>query len=83
MRPAETCGRSRGRRTQTVAAHHNAFFQEAGATFSPDGRWIAYQSDESTGVTRSGEGDVFVQSFPQRGFRRQVSTAGGFAASLE
>lgn len=56
------------------------FFQEAGAVFSPDGRWIAYQSDESSSVTRSGTGDVFVQSFPQRGFRRQVSTAGGFAA---
>ena len=57
----------------------SAFFQELGATFSPDGRWIAYQSDESTGITRSGEGDVFVQSFPQRGFTRQVSTAGGIA----
>ena len=54
-------------------------FEELAASFSPDSRWIAYQSNESTGITRSGEGDVFVQSFPQRGFKRQVSTAGGFA----
>jgi hypothetical protein len=54
-------------------------FQESAAAFSPDGRWIAYQSDESRGVTRSGEGDVFVQSFPQRDFKQQVTTAGGFA----
>ena len=58
----------------------STLFQEFGGTVSPDGRWIAYQSDESSGITRSGEGDVFVQSFPQRGFTRQVSTAGGFAA---
>jgi Tol biopolymer transport system component len=54
-------------------------FQELGAAFSPDGRWIAYQSDQSTGITRAGEGDVFVQSFPDRSFVRQVSTGGGFA----
>jgi Tol biopolymer transport system component len=53
-------------------------FQESAAAFSPDGRWIAYQSDESRGVTRSGEGDVFVQSFPQRDFKQQVTSAGGF-----
>ena len=55
-------------------------FQELNAVFSPDGRWVAYQSDESTGITRSGEGDVYVQSFPDPGVRRQVSAAGGFAA---
>ena len=53
-------------------------YEEINAVFSPDGRWIAYQSDESSGVTRSGEGDVYVQSFPQQGFRKQVSAAGGF-----
>jgi serine/threonine protein kinase len=55
------------------------FSVDAAATFSPDGRWIAYHSDESSGITRRGEGDVFVQSFPQREVKRQVSTAGGFA----
>jgi Tol biopolymer transport system component len=54
-------------------------FEEGGPVFSPDGRWIAYQSGESSSVTRSGTGDVFVQSFPQRGFTRQVSPP-GFAA---
>ena len=54
-------------------------FLESDPTLSPDGRWLAYQSDESTGITRSGQGDVFVQSFPQEGFKRQVSTGFGFA----
>jgi eukaryotic-like serine/threonine-protein kinase len=54
-------------------------FQEFDGTLSPDGRWLAYQSDESTGVTRAGQGDIFVQSFPQGSFKRQVSTGFGFA----
>jgi len=52
--------------------------QELEATFSPDGRWIAYQSSESTGISGSGQGDIFVQSFPQGTFKAQVSTGGGF-----
>jgi Tol biopolymer transport system component len=55
----------------------SAYIQELGTMFSPDGRWIAYQSDESSGITRSGEGDVYVQSFPRPGVKRQVSTGGG------
>ena len=46
---------------------------EAGGAFSPDGRWVAYASDES------GRYEIYVQSFPQLGGKRQVSTAGGFA----
>ncbi len=38
---------------------------------SPDGRWIAYQSNES------GPWQVFVQPFPGLGSRSQVSTQGG------
>jgi hypothetical protein len=38
---------------------------------SPDGRWIAYQSNES------GSWQVFVQPFPGLGSRWQVSTQGG------
>jgi len=52
--------------------------QEIEATFSPNGRWIAYQSSESTGISGSGQGDIFVQSFPPGTFKRQVSTGGGF-----
>ncbi len=39
--------------------------------FSPDGRWLAYASDES------GEWQVYVQPFPESGDRRQISAAGG------
>ena len=39
--------------------------------FSPDGRWIAYQSDES------GRYEVYVRPFPGPGEKWQVSTGGG------
>ena len=41
------------------------------ATVSPDGRWIAYASDET------GEYEVYVQRFPDGGERQRVSAAGG------
>ncbi len=44
---------------------------ESGAAFSPDGRWIAYFSDES------GANEVYVQSFPAGNDRQQVSVGGG------
>jgi serine/threonine-protein kinase len=40
--------------------------------FSPDGRWIAYASNES------GRNEVYVRPFPGPGGRRQVSNGGGF-----
>src|SRR4029079_14228029 len=41
-------------------------------TLSPDGRWMAYDSDESGGV------DVFIQSFPDpRVRRRKISLPQG------
>jgi len=46
-------------------------FDETSPTFSPDGRSIAYVSDE-TGVP-----EVYVQSFPGPGRKRQVSIGGG------
>jgi len=39
--------------------------------FSPDGRWIAYSSDES------GRPEVYVKTFPGPGGKWQISTAGG------
>ncbi|HVG68409.1 MAG TPA: hypothetical protein VM785_09440, partial [Gaiellales bacterium] len=39
--------------------------------FSPDGRWVAFVSNES------GHPEVFVQSFPAGEARTQVSTQGG------
>lgn len=46
-------------------------FAESGARFSPDGRWVAYESNES------GPTEIYVQSFPLSGAKWQVSTAGG------
>ena len=43
--------------------------------FSPDGRWLAYGSDDS------GAMEVFVQAFPPPGPRVQVSAGGGNAPS--
>ena len=43
-------------------------------TLSPDGRWVAYQTNES------GRFEVVVQSFPVAGGKWQVSTAGGGSA---
>jgi len=46
-------------------------FDEQGAQFSPDGKWIAYQSNES------GRNEIYVQSFPGSENRSPVSTDGG------
>ena len=46
-------------------------FNEANAQFSPDVRWVAYQSDES------GQHQIYVQPFPGPGGKWQVSTPGG------
>jgi Tol biopolymer transport system component len=45
--------------------------REQSGRFSPDGKWVAYQSDES------GRDEVYVASFPSADRRRQVSTDGG------
>jgi Tol biopolymer transport system component len=49
----------------------NGSFIEQDATFSPDGRWLAYASNES------GSLEVYVQPFPGPGGRWQISTGGG------
>ena len=43
-----------------------------GAQFSPDGKWIAYQSRES-----GQRAEIFVQRFPGPGAKSQISAAGG------
>jgi len=45
-------------------------FEERNAQFSPDGRWVAYVSDEP------GRPEVYLAAFPE-GARRRVSTEGG------
>ena len=49
---------------------HTQFTERAGR-FSPDGRWIAYDSNES------GRFEVYVAPFPGPGGKWQVSAAGG------
>jgi eukaryotic-like serine/threonine-protein kinase len=46
-------------------------FSEGNAMFSPDGRWVAYASDEP------GRNEVFVAPFPGPGTAHRISTAGG------
>ena len=46
-------------------------FDERSPRFSPDGKWLAYVSDES------GRNDVYVQPFPGPGPKWLVSTEGG------
>ncbi len=46
-------------------------FNEGWPDFSPDGRWIAYVSDES------GRDEVYVQPFPGPGGKWQISNEGG------
>ena len=46
-------------------------FVEKQAAFSPNGRWIAFVSNES------GQNEVYVQPFPGPGPKRQISNDGG------
>jgi len=49
----------------------NTPFKESGATLSPDGRWVAYMSDET------GRREVYVDAYPRLGRKTAVSVAGG------
>jgi len=46
-------------------------FQELDASFSSDGRWLAYSSNES------GNPQIYVRAFPDKGGRWQISSDGG------
>ena len=46
-------------------------FNEGEPVFSPDGKWIAYVSNES------GKFEIYVRTFPDTGGKWQISTAGG------
>ena len=58
-----------GAHTVTPLIHGRS--DEGHPAVSPDGRWIAYQSNES------GSWEVYVQPFPALGSRLQLSTQGG------
>jgi eukaryotic-like serine/threonine-protein kinase len=49
-------------------------FDETGAHFSPDGRWMAYQSNESCRF------QIYVQTVPPSGTKYQISSSGGIEA---
>ena len=49
----------------------NSAFSEREPAFSPDGRWLAYESNES------GSYEVYVRPFPGPGGKWQISTGGG------
>ena len=51
-------------------------FSEDVVSLSPDGRWIAYYSNES------GRNELYVQSFPTPGHKTQVSTEGANASAF-
>jgi hypothetical protein len=52
-------------------AYLQSEFSEQQGRLSPDGRWMAYTSDES------GRDEVYVQSFPTPGTKYRISTSGG------
>jgi serine/threonine protein kinase len=49
----------------------NTRFAEEQGALAPNGRWMAYTSDES------GRGEVYVQAFPKPGDKQQISVDGG------
>jgi serine/threonine-protein kinase len=56
-------------RTPRLLAHSR--FSESAPKISPNGRWLAYASNES------GRSEIYIQPFPGPGRRVQVSTLGG------
>ena len=56
---------------QKPSAFLNSKFEERMAQFSPDGRWVAYGSDES------GLAEIYLRPFPASSGQWQVSTLGG------
>ncbi|HEV2064114.1 MAG TPA: protein kinase [Thermoanaerobaculia bacterium] len=60
-----------GSKRKVIEATEGGNNGAADSRFSPDGRWLAYDSDES------GRSEVYVQAFPGPGGKWQVSAAGG------
>ena len=56
---------------KTAAPVLNSPFNEGWARLSPDGKWIAYASDESQRL------EVYVRSFPDGAVKVKISTDGG------
>jgi serine/threonine-protein kinase len=67
MEGDEASGWKPGKPTDFLKSRHD----EREPMFSPDGRWIAYQSNES------GRHEVYVRPYPGPGGKLQISTDGG------
>jgi eukaryotic-like serine/threonine-protein kinase len=75
VEPASATGRDifvvRVDSPQTVRPWVRTVFDERALAMSPDGRWLAYVSNES------GRDEVYVRAFPQPSGRWQISSGGG------
>ena len=69
--PANGSGRSDAPEGRKAIPFLRGDYNESQGQLSPNGRWMAYVSDES------GSQQVYVQSFPTLGGQRQVSSDGG------
>jgi Tol biopolymer transport system component len=56
--------------TKTATPFLQTQFNERCSRLSPDGKWLAYVSNET------GRAEIYVQSFPEAGSKLQVSTSG-------
>jgi len=56
--------------TQKPIPYMQTTFNETGARFSPDDRWVAYESNESSRT------EIYIAPFPETGAKRLVSTGG-------
>jgi serine/threonine-protein kinase len=63
-----SAGSGQGRKAQPFL---RTPYEETAPKFSPDGRWLAYSSDES------GRREIYVQPYPGPGGKWQISTDGG------
>jgi hypothetical protein len=61
----------RARQGGEVRTYLRSPFDETQGTVSPDGRWLAYSSDES------GRADVYVDAFPEPRGRARITLGGG------
>jgi Tol biopolymer transport system component len=57
--------------SKNIVPYVRTQFAETRGRFSPDGKWVAYTSDES------GPNEVYVQSFPVGGSKVRISSRGG------
>jgi serine/threonine-protein kinase len=69
--PAGSAGHTDGAAGRDARPLVKTTFSEGNAVFSPDGRWVAYQSNES------GRFEVYLRSFEDASQKVQVSTSGG------